>query len=76
MNVEKMRKNLARQTPDSVGRTFNAEVLGEVFDQWRNHWVRMMEIKYPKRPIEMHISQSDVLGRPGYIRIHLEAVPQ
>jgi hypothetical protein len=61
MNIEKMRRNLARQVPDTVRKTFSA--FDDDHDQKYFAWVkwfgRMMEIKHGSRFVNVTIFRTE-----------------
>lgn len=75
MNVEKMRRNLARQTPDAVWMTLDIsrDDATQIYEKWRDHWMTLMRIKHGKeRPMKLISSYETVLlDMPHHVRVQL-----
>lgn len=72
LDVDKMRRQMARDTPDSVWMTICIESEADThrFNKWRDHWAQMMNIKH-KNIMTMTLYTTDLLDKPGYVRIQL-----
>lgn len=78
MNITKMRKNLARNVPDQVWRTFGAyeNNFESKYHAWRDFFGRQMKIKHGDKLREFSVYQTNDYDNDlgGLVRIQLMAV--
>lgn len=62
LNLDKMLRVLARNTPDSIWRSFNIDspTIAEDLTSWREHWIRMMEIKHAGKNMQLVVFDSEM----------------
>lgn len=75
-SLDKMRRNLARHTPDAVWRSFNIDspTIEQDITQWREDWLRMMQIKHKGKNMQIDIFRSEMTDDPYIMRFQLTAV--
>lgn len=73
-SVDKMRRNLARNTPDAVWATFDPydELIDQKITSWKRHWVAMMTIKHGRNLKDYTSFQSEMVD-PRKLRLQLVA---
>lgn len=75
-SLDKMRRNLARDTPDAVWRSFNIDspTIEQDLNQWRENWLRMMKLKHKGKNMQIEIFRSEMIDDPYMMRFQLTAV--
>lgn len=73
-SLDKMRRNMARNTPDAVWATFDRydETIDKQITSWRVHWAAMMRIKHGRRLKDYTTFQSEMVD-PRKLRFQLVA---
>lgn len=72
--LDRMKRNVARSTPDTVFRTFDpirGDSQARDFEQWKEHFVRMMKVKHGDDFKSVIAYQSDFNPPLGTIRVQL-----
>lgn len=73
-SVDKMRRNMARNTPDAVWRTFDlmSDNYLREYEVWCANFQRSMEVKHGRKFIGVSIYRSELLY-PENVRVQLLA---
>lgn len=79
-NVERMKRHMAKSTPDQISRTFDPWEFShneEPYRVWISHFLRMMAIKHPGWTVELTRRDTPEYGLlyPGQVLITADAVP-
>lgn len=74
VNIEKMKRNMARSTPDVISRVFGYDD-GNQLDEWRDNFIRMMKLKHGANlKCFTAYQEPDYTGRGSWAKVTLESV--
>lgn len=77
INPDRVRRHMARSTPDAVWETFDPHIDSEEsrLREWQRRWCERMRIKHAGERGRLDAFQSEIYNATGKFRVQLVYVP-